>query len=227
MTLAIIPARAGSKRIPGKNVRLFAERPMIDYAITRANESGLFDQVVVSTDDECIAEIARDLGANVPFKRPPELSDDHATTVNVIAHGILECQKQGWDAREVCCIYPAVPFLESGDLVGAYELLQNGTADYVFPVARFPSPPQRALRMTPHGNLFPLQPENVETRTQDLEESYYDSGQFYWGKKTAWLQKKSIHANAAGYVLPSWRVIDIDTPEDWEKAEKILASLNR
>ncbi len=200
---------------------------MIGYAITRANESGLFDHVVVSTDDEYIADIARDLGAKVPFKRPTELADDHATTVKVIAHAILECQKHGWDAHEVCCIYPAVPFLKSIDLAGAYELLQNGTADYVFPVARFPSPPQRAMVMTPSGNLFPLQPENVETRTQDLEESYYDSGQFYWGKKTAWLQEKSLHCNAAGYVLPSWRVVDIDTPEDWERAEKIFSTWNR
>ena len=218
-TIAIIPARGGSKRIPRKNIKLFAGRPMIAYAISVALDSRLFEHVVVTTDDLEIAETARQAGAETPFVRPAELADDHTPTVPVVAHAIETLEQIGWTVDTVCCIYPGVPFIQFSDLVAALNLLRNSDADYVFPVAKFPSAIQRALRRTSDGRMSPFHPEFELTRTQDLESAYHDAGQFYWGSREAWMSGQRIHSNAAGLTIPNWRVVDIDTPEDWERAE--------
>ena len=226
MKIAVIPARSGSKRIPRKNIREFAGKPMIAHAISAAKESGLFTHIVVSTDDEEIAGIARDWGAKTPFKRPPELADDHAPTAPVIANAISACQTLGWQIKYVCCIYPCAPFIQTDDLIHALELLQTSDAAYSFPIAEFPSAIQRALRRLPSGQMQPFNPEFEHTRTQDLELAYHDAGQFYWGTPDAWLTNDNIHSSGFGLKIPNWRVVDIDTPDDWERAEVIYSSFN-
>ncbi len=221
MNIAVIPARGGSKRIPRKNIKSFGGRPIIAYAITAAINSGLFEHVLVSTDDEEIASIAKDWGAEIPFVRPAELANDFAATVPVLTHAIQACEELGWQFSYACCIYPGVPFIKVADLKGALKQLELGNADYCFPVTEFPSAIQRALRKKKSGVMQPLYPEFELTRTQDLEPAYYDAGQFYWGKKEAWLNNQSIHSSGLGFVIPSWRVVDIDTPEDWDRAERL------
>ena len=225
-TIAIIPARGGSKRIPRKNIKPFAGRPMIVHAISAALGSRLFGQVVVSTDDPEIAETARQAGAKTPFMRPGELADDHTPTVPVVAHAIEALEQIGWPVATVCCIYPGVPFIQLADLATALDLLRTSGVDYTFPVAEFPSAIQRALRRTSVGRLSPFHPEFELTRTQDLEPAYHDAGQFYWGSRDAWLSNPRIHSNAAGLAIPNWRVVDIDTPEDWERAEILYSTLS-
>lgn len=219
MKIAIIPARGGSKRIPRKNIREFCGKPMIAYAIDAALGAGLFERVVVSTDDEEIREIAVAAGAVAPFIRPAELADDHTPTVPVIAHAITACNDLGWEIDFACCIYPGVPLIEISDLTKAYDLLMSGHVEYSFPIAEFPSAIQRALHRQTDGRMRPIFPQYELTRTQDLEPAYYDAGQFYWGKVSAWLSGKNIHSNGAGLPISSRRVVDIDTPEDWERAE--------
>lgn len=227
MKIAVIPARGGSKRIPRKNIREFAGRPMIAYAIDAAHASGLFDHVLVSTDDAEIAQIAQRHGAEVPFKRPPELADDHTPTVPVIVHAIQACRALGWPIEHVCCIYPGVPLIQADDIAAALVLLDNaGGAGYTFPVTPFPSAIQRALHRAPDGRVAPFHPEHVNTRTQDLEPAFHDAGQFYWGLADTWLAGLAIHENARTMVLPEWRVIDIDTPADWARAEALFRALN-
>ena len=193
MKIAVIPARGGSKRIPRKNIKPFHGKPMIGYAIQAALTSKAFDRVIVSTDDAEIAEVAKAHGAELPFVRPQELADDHTPTVPVIAHAIRACDELGWNIEDVCCIYPGVPFISTDDLRAAHEQLVSTGAHYVFPVTGFPSPIQRALRRLPDGSVRPFQPEHAATRTQDLEPGYFDVGQFYWGRKSAWLDGLNIH----------------------------------
>lgn len=223
--LAIIPARGGSKRIPRKNILPFAGRPMIAYAIGAAQASGLFDAIVVSTDDAEIAAAARAHGAAVPFTRPAELANDHAATVPVIAHAIAECRARGLGHGAddlVCCIYPGVPLLRGDDLRAALGLVEPG--HYAFPVIPFPSPIQRALRRDAAGRTAPMNPEHVGTRTQDLEPAYHDAGQFYWAHAGTWLAGLAVHAHARTSVMPEWRAVDIDTPDDWRRAEALFAA---
>ena len=225
MNIAVIPARGGSKRIPRKNILNFAGKPMISYAISTAQRSGLFERIVVSTDDEEIRLIAESYGAEVPFVRPVELADDHTPTVPVVAHAIRACESLGWRLDKVCCVYPSVPFLQSGDMKAALDLLAGSGADYTFPVAEFPSAVQRALVRAANGKMGSMFPENELTRTQDLPKAYHDAGQFYWGHRGSWLRNPRIHSGGAGYVIPNWRVVDIDTPEDWRRAEMIHRAL--
>jgi pseudaminic acid cytidylyltransferase len=227
MNIAIIPARGGSKRIPRKNIREFVGKPMIAYAIDAAKRCGLFDHIIVSTDDDEIAQVSRRYGAEVPFMRPAALADDYAGTMAVIAHAIELCREIGWGADRVCCIYPAVPLIQIQDLQDALSLLEKDGVDYVFPVAAFPSAIQRALRRMPDGYMQPFYPEYTNTRTQDLEPAYYDVGQFYWGKTEAWLSGVSPHQTGKSLVIPEWRVVDIDTPDDWSRAEILLQLLHR
>ena len=225
MRLAVIPARGGSKRIPRKNIRPFAGRPMIAHAIAGAQAAGVFDRIVVSTDDDEIAGIARALGAELPFKRPAELAHDHAGTVEVVAHAITTLAEAGWQAAQTCCIYPGVPMLDPADLRQALALLEEGGCDYVLPVAHFPAPVQRALKRSADGLMAPMQPQYTQSRSQDLEPAYYDAGQFYWGHSGAWLAGRHPHHQARSLVLPGWRVVDIDTPDDWTRAEALYAAL--
>lgn len=225
MNIAIIPARGGSKRVPRKNIKLFDGMPMLARAVIAARASELFEHVVVSTDDEEIAAIAREWGAETPFVRPAELADDHTATVPVVAHGVRSCRTLGWAFDSVCCIYPGVPFLQISDLKAALVLLLEGSADYCFPVTEFPSAIQRALKRRGDGTMQPMYPQFETSRTQDLEPAYHDAGQFYWGKAEVWLRNAEIHSNGIGYVIPNWRVVDIDTPEDWLRAELLFKSM--
>jgi pseudaminic acid cytidylyltransferase len=221
MRLCVIPARGGSKRIPCKNIRPFAGKPMIAYAIETARESSLFDRIIVSSDNEEIMRIARHLGADTPFRRPAELSDDHAPTAPVVAHAVRECEGDGFPVDDVCCIYPCVPFLQVSDLSAGLTMLHESRASFCFPIAEFPSAIQRALRLGKNGRVSSFQSVFEVTRTQDLEPAYYDAGQFYWGTRDAWLHETRVHLNGAGLIIPSWRVVDIDTPMDWTRAEKL------
>lgn len=225
MRIAIIPARGGSKRIPRKNIKLFAGKPMIAYAITAAKNSSLFDHIIVSTDDEEIAAIAREYGAQTPFSRPDALADDYTPTVPVIAHAVRACESIDIPVDYACCIYPNVPFIQTDDLQAAYQLLLDTRADYCFPVTEFPSAIQRSLKQEASGKMSPMYPEHELDRTQDLAPAFFDVGQFYWGSKNAWLHNPRIHSNGVGLRIPSWRVVDIDTPEDWMRAETIHKSL--
>jgi pseudaminic acid cytidylyltransferase len=219
MNIAIIPARGGSKRIPRKNIQLFDGKPMIAHAIIAAKSSGLFEHVIVSTDDQEISAIAREWGAETPFVRPANLANDYTATVPVLTHGILACRTLGWTFDYVCCLYPCIPFIQVKDLKGALTKLIETEANYCFPVTEFPSAIQRALKRGDDGMMQSLYPQYEATRTQDLEKLYHDAGQFYWGKASTWLQNPKIHSNGTGYVISNWRVIDIDTPEDLQRAE--------
>ncbi len=225
MKIAVIPARGGSKRIPRKNIKEFCGRPMISWAIKAAENSGLFDHIIVSTDDEEIAQIARDSGAETPFKRPVELADDLTSTVPVVAHAVESCIALGWEVNFACCIYPCAPSLQASDLLAAYELAVAQKADFVYPVAEYAHPIQRAMRRLPDGAMEFYSPQFELTRTQDLEKSYHDAGQFYWGKSTAWLAKKKMHTAGLGMPIPNWRVVDIDAEDDWMRAELLFKAL--
>lgn len=220
MRLAIIPARGGSKRIPRKNIKPFGGKPMIAWSIAAAQQSGCFDRIIVSTDDSEIAEVAKVHGAEVPFMRPPELSDDHVGTIPVIAHAISWQNAQGKQVSQACCIYATAPFVRAEDLKHGLEILESSGADYSFAVTSYPFPIQRAVRITPEQRVSMFQPEQFNTRSQDLEEALHDAGQFYWGRAKAWLAGLQLF-NEGSYpiVLPRYRVQDIDTPEDWIRAE--------
>jgi len=181
MYLAVIPARGGSKRIPRKNIKLFYGRPMIAWSIEAAQKSGCFDNIIVSTDDDEIAEIARAYGATVPFKRPRELADDHTGTTPVIAHAADWHRTQGMALSAVCCIYATAPFVQAGDIRKGLQMLQAERCDYVFSVTSYPFPIQRSIRITAAGRVEMFYPDQFKTRSQDLEEAYHDAGQFYWG----------------------------------------------
>ncbi len=219
MRIAIIPARGGSKRIPRKNVKIFCGKPMIAWAIGYALESKMFDKIIVSTDDEHIAQVARDAGADTPFVRPADLAGDFTPTVPVIAHAVEACQAMGWDVKYACCVYPCVPFLQTSDLIDAFALMQENDADFAYPVTDYSHPVQRAMRRLPSGQMQFFQPENELTRTQDLEKSYHDAGQFYWGKARAWKARMKMHTAGVGMIVPNWRVVDIDNADDWKRAE--------
>lgn len=220
MKLAVIPARGGSKRIPRKNIKEFCGRPMLSWSIQAAQRSGCFDRIVVSTDDDEIAKVARACGAETPFVRPPELSNDFVGTGPVVAHASQLIADSGDVPEQVCCIYATAPFLVAEDLQqGLSSLLETG-ADYAFSVTSYGFPIQRALRRSATGRLEMIQPEHLYTRSQDLEEAFHDAGQFYWGTFDAWQRGIPIFSSASCPVfLPRWRVQDIDTAEDWTRAE--------
>jgi len=220
MRVAIIPARGGSKRIPRKNIKPFAGLPIMVHSIKAAQESGLFDRIIVTTDDEEIAEVARTYGAEVPFIRPKELSDDHTATIPVIAHAIQMLQEQNNVIDTACCIYATAPFVRAADIKHAYEALIHHQKSYAFPVTTFGFPIFRGVKRDEEGNIEMFWPEHFATRSQDLPEAYHDVGQFYWGKPEAWLSGTPIFSDAATtIVLPRHLVQDIDTPEDWIRAE--------
>jgi pseudaminic acid cytidylyltransferase len=226
MRIAVIPARGGSKRIPRKNIKDFCGRPMIAWTIGLAQKSCLFESIIVSTDDEEIAELARKWGALTPFVRPGNLADDHTPTAPVIAHSVRACIELGWRVNQVCCIYPCNPFLMSSDLIAAFDLMQSHKADFIYPVTEFTHPIQRAMRHLPNGMMQFYSPEHELMRTQDLEKSYHDAGQFYWGNALAWLEQKKMHTDGLGMAIPNWRVVDIDNQDDWRRAELIFKAIN-
>jgi pseudaminic acid cytidylyltransferase len=222
MRIAVIPARGGSKRIPRKNIRKFCGRPMIAWSISAALEAGIFDRVIVSTDDVEIADVAKVEGAEVPFMRPPDLADDMTATVPVIAHALTQME----GVSTLCCLYATAPFVDAADLVKGARLLEDGEADYVMPVASYAFPIQRAVKINDDGRVQMFSPEFGQTRSQDLVEAYHDAGQFYFGRAEAWRAGKAIIGpDAQPLILPRHRVQDIDTPEDWARAELMFKAL--
>lgn len=226
MKIAIIPARGGSKRIPRKNIKLFHGKPLIAYSIEAAIISQCFDKIIVSTDDDEIAKVALEYGAEVPFIRPAAISDDHATTMDVINHAITWFKEHEFEVSHVCCIYATAPFISSNAVKSGLSSLIAGKFNYAFSVTSFPFPIQRALKIQSDGSTAMFQPEHANTRSQDLEEAYHDAGQFYWGTAEAFLNKKAIFSdNSFAIVLPRTTVQDIDTPEDWDNAQAMFALL--
>ena len=227
MKIAIIPALGGSKRIPRKNIKPFCGKPMIAWPIEAARTSGFFDRVIVSTDDAEIADVARQCGAEVPFIRPPELSDDHTGTTPVIAHAIGWMNANGSQQVDLaCCIYATAPFVSAADLVEGLGTLQREGGDYAFSVTSYAFPIQRAIRITASHRVEMFYPAQFKTRSQDLEEAFHDAGQFYWGKASAWLAAGPIFTHASvPVILPRHRVQDIDTMEDWVRAEWLFKAM--
>ncbi len=220
MNLAIIPARGGSKRIPGKNIKSFAGKPLIAYSIDAAIASGLFNKIIISTDSEEVAEVAKAYGADVPFIRPKELSNDIVGTRPVTNHAIKFCIEQFYKPKFCCCIYATAPFLQANYLrQGLDSLKQNSEKSFAFSVTSFPFPVQRALIKSPAG-VLPMFPESINHRSQDLGDAYHDAGQFYWGRTDDYLSNQKIFSHhSLPVVLPRHLVQDIDTPEDWLRAE--------
>jgi pseudaminic acid cytidylyltransferase len=224
--LAVIPARGGSKRIPRKNIRAFCGKPIIAWPIEAALQSSCFDAVVVSTDDPEIADTARLSGAQVPFLRPAELSDDMTGTMAVVRHAIEWFVQAGQVPEHVCCIYATAPFLRPQDLSRGLTVLRERSADYALAVTSFAFPIQRALRLEAGGRLQMFDPQHFSTRSQDLEPAWHDSGQFCWGRVGAWMDELPVFAaKACAVELPRHRVQDIDTPEDWLRAELLFKVL--
>jgi len=228
MNVAVIPARGGSKRIPRKNIKLFHGKPMIAWSIEAALKSGCFDRILVSTDDPEIAGIAKKWGAEAPFIRPSDLSDDYTGTVPVIGHAVNWMRQQSIDVDYVCCIYATAPFLRGGDLGAGLELIKSSTFDYVFSATEYGFPIQRAIKLNSQGRVHMFCPEHLETRSQDLEAAWHDAGQFYWGTPEAWAEHKGIFGPRSTVVnLPRYLVQDIDTVDDWVRAEYMYDSLLR
>ena len=215
--IAVITARGGSKRIPKKNIKDFCGKPIIAYSIEAAIDSKLFDEVMVSTDSEEIAEIARQYGANVPFMRSAKTADDHATTNDVLVEVFSEYEKRGQHFELAVCIYPTAPFVTAEKLREAVALLEKEDADQVMPVVRFSFPPQRAF-VVREGHLQYQFPENASVRSQDLEPIYHDCGQFYVMKVDNILQGKPVVKNVP-LIVSELEVQDIDNEEDWKIAE--------
>lgn len=224
MKVAIIPARGGSKRIPRKNIKEFFGKPMIAWSIEAAKASGCFDLILVSTDNDEIAQIAKKYGASVPFKRPQELSGDYVGTTEVIAHAIQWLNVNLRQVTQACCLYATAPFVTAQSLRDSYAQFEADNADYTFSVTSYAFPIQRAVRVLENGCVSMFQPESFLTRSQDLEEAWHDAGQFYWGKAEAWLEGKKIFSESStAYKLSREFVQDIDTYQDWIIAEKLFS----
>jgi len=227
MRVAIIPARSGSKRIEGKNIRPFLGKPIIEYPIAAALAAGVFDDIVVSTDSDKIARVAEACGASVPFRRPPELADDHTATAPVVEHALQWLASHGKPAEQACCIYATAPFVRAEFLREGYDKLTSRGVSSVFSVTSFPFPIFRALKIGDDGHLEMVWPEHELTRSNDLPEAYHDAGQFYWLDVTRFLAKPRMYGqDALPVILPRYLVQDIDTLEDWENAEKMYQALN-
>jgi len=226
--IAVIPARGGSRRIPRKNIRPFLGRPMIAWSIEAARAANCFDRIIVSTEDAEIAAIARQYGAEVPFWRPADLADDHTTTTAVISHAVQSLEKNGESPAAVCCIYATAPFLRANDLQEGFAIFQSGNWRYVFAATAFGPAIFRSFAVPPSRGVQMFFPEHFTTRSQDLPEAFFDAGLFYWGQPDAWVNGDRVFAEWSTVVrLPSWRVQDIDTEEDWQRAELLAMSVLR
>lgn len=227
MNIAIIPARGGSKRIYRKNIRLFCGKPIMAYSIEVALKSKCFDAVVVSTDDEEIASVAVACGAQTPFRRPSELSNDHAATLPVIAHAIRWWEKNRAPVEFACCIYATAPFVRPESLREGLQILKKTPdAEFTFGVTSYAFPIFRAIQIKKSGRVEMFWPENEMKRSQDLPKAWHDAGQFYWGRRDAFLKCQGIFtAKSYPVILPRYLVQDIDTPEDWERAERMFSAV--
>lgn len=228
MKLCVIPARSNSKRIPRKNIKFFCGQSMIVYSIKTAIKSGCFDNVVVSTDDIKIAEIAKSFGASVPFLRPKKLANDHASVSSVLKHAIECFNNHMQPPSEVCCIYATAPFLSPFVIRKAYNQMKRTDADYCFSATSFDGSIQRAIKITKENRIKMFNPKYIKTKTQHFEKAFHDAGQFYWGKAKSWIAEKPILSkNTTAYILPRYLVQDIDTPEDWKRAELMYYVLKK
>ena len=226
MKLCVIPARGGSKRIPGKNIKEFYGRPMIAYSIKAAISSKCFDRIIVSTDDQEIADVAKLYGAEVPFVRPGELASDLVNVIPVVKHAIEWFEERGQSPKDVCCLFATAPFVGPDDIKKAYKQLKEEKTGYCFAATSYVFPIQRAFKVTQKKRVKMFYPEFFESRSQELEYSYHDAGQFYWGKAEAFKQKETIFSeDATPYILPRYLVQDIDTEEDWIRAEIMFRAI--
>jgi len=224
--LCVIPARGGSKRIPRKNIKNFNGKPMVAYSIDAALESNCFDRVIVSTDDQEIANLSKSYGAEVPFMRPKELADDYAGTLPVIKQAIEWFDNNDQSPIEVCCLYATAPFVQVKSLQKAYQQMHNSGAEYCFAATSYPFPIQRAIKVTANNRVEMFQADQFTQRSQDLEEAFHDAGQFYWGSPEAFRALKPIFSEISSpYLLPRHLVQDIDTAEDWLRAELMFQVL--
>jgi len=224
--VAIIPARGGSKRIPHKNIKPFFGKPMISYSIEAVKNADIFDRIIVSTDSKEIASIAKKFGAEVPFIRPVELADDVSGTDAVILHALKRLMEDGEKIDYICCIYATAPFVKAEYIIKGYNLLREKNAASCFSVTTYPFPIFRSLKINSQNRLEMFWPEYRETRSQDLVEAYHDAGQFYWADAKEYLKEKQFYSkDSVPIILPRYLVQDIDTPEDWETAEKMYSTL--
>lgn len=227
-TLAVIPARGGSKRIPRKNIKPFRGRPLLVRTIEMLAGSGLFSRIIVSTDDEEIARMAAQAGADVPFRRPPELAGDEVATAPVVAHAVSASIEGGFEPALVCCVYTAAVLARPADIRAALDIIRAGRYDYVFSAAQYSASIHRALRIGQDGAVAMYWPQFERTPSQALEPAYHDAGMFYWGQCSAWLEQRPIFGPRSRLlVIPHYRVQDIDTPDDWRRAEMIHEFLER
>lgn len=234
INVAIIPARGGSKRIPKKNIRNFCGKPIIAYSIEAALDSGVFERVIVSTDDNEIATIAKQFGAEVPFIRPASLSDDHTGTNDVIVHAIKSLQQQGVDIGFVCCIYATAPFLQSNFILNGLEQLKSDNSKrFSFSVCKFNYPVQRSFTIEPSsdvsskGEIKLISPQYIGERSQDLPKVFHDAGQFYWALAEDFINSDNgmFSKVSIPIALPSYLVQDIDDEDDWRRAEYMYKAL--
>lgn len=225
-TVAIIPARGGSKRIPNKNIKLFAGKPIIAYSIEAAKESRLFDRIIVSTDSEEIISVASCYGAEAPFVRPKDLADDHTPTAPVLEHALVSLRGTGYEVEYFCCIYATAPFVRTGYIREGYDMIRKSRIGSVFSVTSFGFPIFRALKIREDGGIEMFWPAHELTRSQDLPKAYHDAGQFYWLESKTFLENPRLYTlDALPVILPRHLVQDIDTPEDWVRAEIMFKSL--
>lgn len=226
MRVAVIPARGGSKRIPRKNIKQFCGKPMIAYTIEAAKNAQCFDNIVVSTDDLEIAAIAKEFGADVPFLRPHELADDHTGTIPVIAHAVDWINQNVGEVSFACCLYATAPFIQPNSILHGLSKLKEKNVDYAFTVTSYAFPIQRAVRINNECRIEMFNNEFYDVRSQDLEESFHDAGQFYWGRAVAWLNHVPMFDNTSvPILLPRHHVQDIDTNEDWQRAEWLFKAM--
>lgn len=224
--VCIIPARGGSKRLPRKNLKPFDGRPVILHSIAAARRAAVFDRIVVSTDDPEIADLAAASGAEIPFVRPADLSDDHTPTAPVVRHAVDALTAAGETIAAVCCLYATAPFVQPSDLRAGLRALRDHDVAFTFAATTFPFPVQRGFTLRDDGTAALLWPEHAGTRSQDLPEVYHDAGQFYWGSPAAFARHDAIlGAPVRPILLPRHRVQDLDTQEDWVRAEAMFRAL--
>jgi pseudaminic acid cytidylyltransferase len=228
MNVCIIPARGGSKRIPKKNIRDFCGKPMIAHSIEAAKSAGVFDRIMVTTDSAEVADVAKQCGAEIPFMRPPEISDDHAPTDTVVVHALNWFKRNGIQLEYACCLYATAPFVRPEYLCQGLELLKLTGATTSISVTTFPFSIFRGLKINQKGALEMFWPEHRMTRSQDLPEACHDAGQFYWMNVAKYMQAPALYApDAVPVILPRYLVQDIDTPEDWARAEIMFRTLEK
>lgn len=227
MNICIIPARGGSKRIPRKNIKQFAGKSMIEWSISAAIKANCFDRIIVSTDDIEISNFAKSIGAEVPFIRPPSLSEDYTTTGAVVRHALEWLKLPDIYKTNVCCLYATAPFVSPSDICQSLAILNPLMCDFVLPVTSYAFPVQRALFIDESSKLLEMrEPDEFSTRSQDLRELFHDAGQFCWGLAEAWISGDTpFQRKTLPYSLPRFRVQDIDTIEDWDRAELLHKAL--